>query len=780
MKINIKYYKELLLEYKTTFIVAFLFVLLLGIMKIIFTPNLYVSHSSLEIMQYNEGYTSLLDTLNQTKRLIRTPDDEAQIIKSSNFLIHAIKKLNLTTQYFIKKSLTYKAVDAKDMPFKVNITRNNDHTNILIKIHALNAKSADVTIYVKDAMIHLAHKLDTPLSWATTIYHRKVNYGTNIKLSNFNIVILKKVKSKLHNKIYYVTTSSIASVLFQIERHLVVRPITKKSNIIGITYWGTTPNRAKSLVSELLFLFNKQTLKVSTEQIKDAIAVISSQLEKAKKRLKISAKSVEAYQSKYLLLNVNDQFKNIEQTITQLRAQNASIQVNMKIYETLVEKIMEHQKLTNLLVNDKNIMLLVTKKDVAVLKEQELLTRYTPSDPKVKAIHKKIESLRQRIKGKIINKLANFKAEVSAIDKLILNLNTKIASLPKYAAHLVQLKQAYNTDLNIYKNLLKNKLQMTTNVAKAQVNNLVIDPPSESKFPIYPKRVLWAVITIILALIVAFIMVLVKNILNQKITKPRDIVRISKYPLFGTVPFVKSKDYNKLFILDGQDIIIESFRKIRTNLEYVGNRKTDNKTILVTSSISNEGKTTFAANLAMAVAMLNKKVIIVSFDLRIPQLHMKFNLENTTGVSEILAGKAILKDVVQSYSTVQQGVKDLDVITSGTVPPNPAELINSSRLEDLMRELRENYDIIIMDAPPVMTVSETKTLVKESDVTLFVLKAGKSRIDNLEYLSSFSDEFKDTSFGLILTSVQEKYLDLPEYDKNYAMFVKSSKDSRKI
>lgn len=396
------------------------------------------------------------------------------------------------------------------------------------------------------------------------------------------------------------------------------------------------------------------------------------------------------------------------------------------------------------------------------------------------AIHKEIESLRQKIKGKIINKLANFKAKVNAIDKMILNLNTKIASLPKYAAHLVQLKQAYTTDLNIYKNLLKNKLQMTTNVAKAQVSNLIIDPPSESKFPIYPKRALWAVITIILAFIGAFIMVLLKNVLNQKITKPRDVVRVSKYPLIGTVPFVKSKDYNKLFILDGQDIIIESFRKIRTNLEYIGNRKTNNKTILITSSVSNEGKTTFAANLSIAMAMLNKKVIIVSFDLRIPQLHMKFNLENTKGVSEILAGKATLKDVVQSYSAAQQGVNKLDIITSGTVPPNPAELINSPRLEDLMKELRENYDIIIMDTPPIMTVSETKTLVKESDVTLFVLKAGKSRIDNLEYLNNFSNEFKDISFGLILTSVQEKYLDLPEYDKNYAMFVKSSNEGKKI
>lgn len=780
MKINLKYYKELLLEYKITFIVAFLFILFLGAMKIIFTPNLYSSHASLEIMQYNQGYTSLLDTLNPTKRLIRKPDDEAEIIKSSDFLIHAIKKLNLTTQYFIKKSLTYKAVDAKDIPFKVNITRNNNHTNLLIKIHALNAKSADVTIYRKNSMIRLAHKLDIPLSWSTPIYHRKINYGTNIKLANFNIVILKKPKSGLDNKTYYITTSSIGSVLSQIQRHLVVNPITKNSNIISITYWGTTPNRAKLLVAELISLFNKQTLKVSTEQIKNAIAVISSQLKKAKKRLKISAKNVETYQSKYLLLSVNDQFKNIEQTINQLRAQKASIQVNMKIYEKLVEKIMKHQKLTNLLVNDKNIMLLVAKKDAAILKEQELLTKYTLSDPKVIAIHKEIEALRQKIKGKIINKLANFKAKVNAIDKMILNLNTKIASLPKYAAHLVQLKQAYTTDLNIYKNLLKNKLQMTTNVAKAQVSNLIIDPPSESKFPIYPKRALWAVITIILAFIGAFIMVLLKNVLNQEITKPRDVVRVSKYPLIGTVPFVKSKDYNKLFILDGQDIIIESFRKIRTNLEYIGNRKTNNKTILITSSVSNEGKTTFAANLSIAMAMLNKKVIIVSFDLRIPQLHMKFNLENTKGVSEILAGKATLKDVVQSYSAAQQGVNKLDIITSGTVPPNPAELINSPRLEDLMKELRENYDIIIMDTPPIMTVSETKTLVKESDVTLFVLKAGKSRIDNLEYLNSFSYEFKDISFGLILTSVQEKYLDLPEYDKNYAMFVKSSNEGKKI
>ena len=772
MKINIKYYKELLLEYKITFIVVFTIILFIGFIKMFITPNLYKSQASLEILQYNEGFTSLLDTLNQIKPLVRKPADEVKVIGSDKFLIQSIKSLNLTREYFIKKSLVFKAVDAKDIPLKVKIKRDNERKNIFIKVHVLNAKSADIIIYTKNKLFRILHKFDLPLSLLVPIYHKKINYGTNIKLPNYSIVIDKKPTIKLHNETFFISTFNTSSILFQIRRHLIVNPVVKGSNIINITYMGLTPYRAKLLVGNLLSLYNKQTLKLNTEQIKNAIAVISSQLKKAKEHLSMSAKFIEEYQSKHLLLNIKDEFKNIENAINKLQTEKSALQINKKIYETLVKKIMNHQNLNNIVVDDKNIMQLVAEKDAAISKEKELLIKYTPKYPEVEAVHQKIELLNKMINEKIINKLADLEIKEKTISNLIIKLNDKIASLPKYAAHLAQLKQKYNADVHIYQSLLKNKLQMTTNVAKAQVSNLIINPPSKSNIPVYPKKILWFIISFILATIGAFFAVLLKNMFNQKITKPIDVIRVSKYPLLGTIPFVKSKHYNKLFILDEEDIVVESFRKIRTNLEYVGNRETNSKTILITSSVSNEGKTTFAANLAVAEAMLNKKVVIVSFDLRIPQLHLKFNLKNNAGVSEILAGKATLKDVLQTYSPNKAGINSIDVITSGVVPPNPAELIESSRLKDLMKELKENYDIVIMDTPPVMTVSETKTLIKESDVTIFVLKAEKSRIDNLEYLNGFTKEFKEISFGLVLTSIQEKYLDLPEYDRNYAMYVK--------
>jgi len=773
---NLKYYQELLLEYKVTFIIVFSLIVLLGVVKIIITQNLFVSNASIKIMQYSTGYTSLLDRLNPTRHLIRKPDDEAKFIESDRFINQAINDLHLTTQYFVKDPYLFKAISQSSVPYKVSIHKSAMANAIFMKLRNINSKDVEVSIYKRDLVFSIAYKFGLPLHFLTPIYHKKVEFGSVIKIPDYVIKINEKNNQKLSSKIYFVSSASAAQVLFQIKRHLVVHPIFKNSNIIKITYRADTPQRAQALISRLLFLYHRQNLAIRTKRINDTIDVIVNELKRAQNNLNISAKKVENYQTIHHLLNVKDEYINDQKTINTLRLKSATLKIDKKSYEILVQNIMEHKNLNNIAVRNKSIMTLVLQKDTAISKEKELLANFTPKYPGVIAIRHKIEFLGKRINETIINQLVSLKAKINVINNLISKLQAQMESLPKYSAHLEKLNQKYKIDSKIYQNLLKNKLQITSNIAKAQIDNLVIDYPKDDFSPIYPKRILWFIITIILAFIGAFIAVLIKNLLNQTITKPNDVIRITKYPLFGTIPFVKSKDYNKLFILDGNDVIVESFRKIRTNLEYVGNYKTDNKTILITSSVSNEGKTTFAANLAVASSMLNKKIIVLSFDLRIPQLHMKFNLKNKIGVSEILAGKATLEDVIQPYVIKKQGmIYKLDVVTSGAVPPNPAELINSSRLEDLMKKLRQKYDIIIMDAPPMMTVSETKTLIKESDVTLFVLKADKSKVDNLEYLNSFSEEFKKTSFGVILTSVKEEYLGLPEYDKNYAMYVKASK-----
>lgn len=778
MKKNFKYYMSLIKERKVVFSLVFLMLLFFGITKIIFMENLYGSYATIEITKYENGkFTSLLDSLNKTRNRVNSPTDEAEIMKSATLIKEVVNQLNLSLSYYSHDTIFKNEVDASEFPYKIQYSSENSR-DVVIKLIPNSKRDVKFEISYKDSLSRLLGRLDTkvPFIGKKNIYEGILTYGIEKKVGPYTIIVNKK-DEKSPVSIYSFSYTNPGSIAFQAARNLLVTPIIKDSSIIGITYKDKTPERAKQFIEKLLELYSKQNLDVNTKRVKDAIAIIDEQLAETKLNLDTSSKVLKEYQTQNLLLNVSDEFTNTQKEISKLTAEKSAIILREEVYKKILKRILQDKDIGNIVVDDTGIMSLVASRDDAIAREKELLGKYTKKHAKVIAIKQKIESMRQMLNEKIIYLLGNLKTRKNAINKLVKNLEIKVKDLPAKEAQLSELKRKYIADSEIYQELLKSKMKMSTDVIKAQQYNHIIDKPSYSDDAVYPKRVLLIIITLILSAIGAFIAVLLANTLDGIIKKPQDILRISKIPFFGTVPFVKSKNYNKIFLFEKENAhVVESFRKIRTNLEYAGN--TDKgKVILVTSSVSNEGKTTFAANLAVIHAMLDKKVVIVNLDLRIPQLHMKFGIENTLGVSEILAGKVTVNEVKHSYEQKNQNnvIHHLDIITSGAVPPNPSELIESEKLDELLNELRKNYDTIILDSPPMKTVSESFVLAKKSDVILYVLKSNSSKVENLEYLEEVSKEFTSQSLGVVLVAVQDKFMETPVYDKNYAMFVSKNR-----
>lgn len=779
MKKNFKYYMSLIKERKIIFSLVFFMLLSFGLIKIVFMENFYGSYATIEIAKY-EGGKSVLDSLNNTRHRVNSPTDEAEIIKSSSLIEKVVNLLNLSMSYYSHDGILKDEVDESEFPYTIKYSSKNSQ-NVVIKLIPNTQKDVKFEISYKDPLSKFLGRLGTkvPFIGNEKNYEGTFTFGIEQKVGPYTITVDKKDETSLTST-YSFSYTNPKSIAYQARRNLIVVPIIKDSSIIGITYKDKTPVRAKKFIEKLLELYSHQNLAVNTKRVMDAIAVVKQQLVEKKLSLDTSTKLLEEYQTNNLLLNVSDEFANGEKEISKLTAEKSAIILRKKVYEKILKSILKDQDIGNIVVDDAGIMNLVALRDDAIAKQKELLGKYTKKHAKVIANEQKIESMRQMLNEKIIYLLGNITTREDTLTNLIENLKIKVKDLPAKEAHLSELKRKYITNSEIYQELLKSKMKMSTEVVKAQQYNRVIDKPNYSDDVVYPKRFLLILITLILSAIGAFIAVLLQNILDGVIKKPQDILRISKIPLFGIVPFIQSKNYNKIFLLDKENThVIESFRKIRTNLEYAGN--TDKgKVVLVTSSVSNEGKTTFAANLAVIHAMLNKKVVIVNLDLRIPQLHMKFGIENTFGMSEILAGKATVNEVKYSYDQVNKDsvIHHLDIITSGAIPPNPAELIDSAKLDEILTELRNNYDTIIIDSPPMKVASESFVLAKKSDVVLYVLKSESSKIENLEYLEKVSKEFTSKSLGIVLVSIQEKYMEMPVYDKNYAMFV-SKKNKEK-
>jgi len=240
----------------------------------------------------------------------------------------------------------------------------------------------------------------------------------------------------------------------------------------------------------------------------------------------------------------------------------------------------------------------------------------------------------------------------------------------------------------------------------------------------------------------------ISEFVDDRIKNEEDIRQRSKLTLVGTIPHMSSKDDSIKVFESPKSVVSESFRALRTNLQFL--HKKDGALLLsVTSTIGGEGKSTISSNLAAILSLTGKKIIILNLDMRKPTLHKIFSLSNNRGMSNILSGHSTLDEVIQE--TDHSGIS---IISSGPIPPNPSELIESNEMIETIDKLKENYDVIILDTPPIGLVTDAMTLMKISDITLFVLRANYSKKIFLEDIQRITREHELQGVSLLLNGIK--------------------------
>ena len=286
------------------------------------------------------------------------------------------------------------------------------------------------------------------------------------------------------------------------------------------------------------------------------------------------------------------------------------------------------------------------------------------------------------------------------------------------------------TTLNLYQQIYLNSISSleTLRLAKAQntPNVVQVETAVKPTSPISPRPTQSALIAAVIGLLLTGLIVFLAEYMDDTLKTPDEIKAVLGVPVIG---FIADLQKNP----DGEDAlgtyvarqprspVAEAFRSLRTNLEYTS---IDHplQTVLVTSSGEGEGKTTIVSNFAVAVAQSGKKVLVLEGDLRRPRVHVMFNKPNRVGISEVLAGKLTIKDVIKPI----EQVPNLEIITCGTLPPNPAELLGSARMTQILTDLKAMYDFIVIDSPPTL-VADTQILSNRVDGILFVMIPGKTR-----------------------------------------------------
>ncbi|MFH0759013.1 MAG: polysaccharide biosynthesis tyrosine autokinase [Bacteroidota bacterium] len=369
------------------------------------------------------------------------------------------------------------------------------------------------------------------------------------------------------------------------------------------------------------------------------------------------------------------------------------------------------------------------------------------ANPGLGSINERISAARLRIleviKGLIINNDL-IMDQINTEEQAVLN---QLKNLPLNEQQLLNIKRKYDLYNQFYTFLLQKRAEAGIQKASTISNISMIDEARYDQIiQIGNDKMKIVLIAFILGLLFPAVIFLLWDLLDGRIREKEDITNNSSIPIIGIVGHAISP--SGLLIKDAPNsAFAESLRRIRSNLQFIL-RDPEQKVIMITSSVSGEGKTFIAANLAAIFAMNNKRVLLVGCDLRRPSLHKLFNIENKIGLSSIIIGEELTKDCIFSTS-----IPNLDLLPAGPVPPNPSELIETKEMEQLFNELIKQYDFVILDTPPLALVSDSLSLSKYAHTTLYAIRQNYSHKDVINVANLMQEEDRLPKLGLIINDI---------------------------
>ena len=720
---DIKEFFTLLKKYKYSIILITLLTTAIAFLYAYYKPNIYKATATLEVSAKKSSLSSSKDILSAAlSQGVEDIDTEIEIIKSRFVTQMALKSVDFKNHYYGIKH--FKKIELyKNSPIKVDLKRGYD---IEFKIIPTSSNKFILKVdKIKD---------DNGTKWS---FYRELEFGKWVKDKHFELKVNKV--GKFTYKEYRFIANNPTYLADDIRKKLIVSPTSKKSAVISISYEDNVAKRAKEYVNAVTKAYLKQSIERKTQEATKKLDFIDKQLAEITKSLQNSAINLEKFKEESTTVSLSSKAELIAQRLAQLQAQLADISLKKDVVQTLFNQVKSGKGLESISIvgmgsDGSSLVDMVKQLQDAIIKRKILLQDFTSAHPEVVKVNNTIKQLKKSIYKTLLSMLKIMKTKEALLKKSIAKEKKLIETLPKKERILADLKREFLLNEKIYSYLLEKRSEVEIIKASTISKNRILDSALMPRKPIKPKRKLIIIIGVILGLILGIIIAILRSYLNDKIESKEEVQKVTNVPIVATIPHI-SQNTNDLVVLKSpKSVIAESFRAFRTNIQFMAKQK-KNYIIALTSTISGEGKTTVAVNLAAIISLTEKRVIVINVDMRKPTLHEKFNLSNTKGMSTLLTGKHNLNEVIQN-----SGYENLDVIVSGPIPPNPSELIESNEFKTTLTNLKKMYDVVILDTPPIGLVTDARIILDISDISLYILRENYSKKEFIDNINRLKEE----------------------------------------
>ena len=721
------------------------------------TPAVYTRTASVLIKEDSKGksVSSDLESFSEFGLFQSGTNVNNELItfQSPALMTEVVKRLRLDMNYFVPGKFHRQVAYGLTLPVDVTINDlpENESAGFTLKIQP------DGTLYLsdfirngtdldeKDVKGSLLDSITTPLG--KIIIHTTPNY----------------VKGEAYT--LYVGKSSLYNAVNSCSSNLSVSLNSEKASVIDLSFKDNSTQRAEDVLSMLISVYNENWVKDKNQIAVSTSMFINERLGVIERELGNVDEDISSYKSEHLLPDVQ---AASSMYMAQSSAANAQIlSLNNQLYMTryIRNYLANDANRTQLLpansgIESANIESQIAEYNKQLLQRNSLVANSSTENPLVVDMDQALASMRGAIIRSIDNQIVTLNSQIKSLRQTEQQTTSRIAANPTQAKYLLSVERQQKVKEALYLFLLQKREENELSQAFTAYNTRIVTPPHGSMLPTSPVHKNIFMVAFALGLLIPVVIIFMRENMNTRVRGRKDLENLT-IPFIGEIPLFtrkkkgilgkKPQEVKAVVVKEGnRDIINEAFRVLRTNLEFMTGKDKTSNVIIMTSFNPGSGKSFLTMNIAMSLAIKGKKVLVIDGDLRHASASSYIDSPDK-GLSDYLGGRI---DNLDEIIVPDPKHKSMDILPVGTIPPNPTELLFDERLKQTIDTVREQYDYVLIDCPPVELVADTQIIEKLADRTIFVVRAGLLERSMLSELEKIYDEKKYKNMSLILNGTE--------------------------
>ena len=698
---------------------------------------------------FNWGGTS--DKVQMVSTTLKSRSHNEIVVNKLQYYIDYYKQ----TKYFLQDVYG-------EVPFKVTLDKKQDQLyNKFIKVKMIASDTYQITIPFESNTAEVINYYSNRKDLVSVknkefkaVY--KIGQEVNLPFLHWKLDLANFDSSNFKEEVIIRFNSFDNTVSNCMNLNVIINE--KSGSILKVDVQGTNKNRLVDFLNTTVEVLIKKQLDNKNKFAENTISFIDETLGSMEQQLKNSGDELKDFAKRNDVIEIEEGGSSVKEQLLEFDTKKADVERKISYLNSLRKYLKESVDFSKLPaptiagIEEPNINTNVAK-IIALSIQRSELEYSVKGSFSFDRIDNEIQSIKKVLLENESTYRNTLSYDLNVANQKIAKIESEISQLPENKQEWLNLSRKYNISDNIYNTFLQKRSEASI-VKEANVSDIqFIDPAKDVGGGLLgPKTGVNYVIAFFMGILIPLLLVFFIFFISNSVQNIDDITSLTQLPIIGIVGH-KEKASNLSVFERPKSPLSEAFRAIRTSLQFLYKKQNfvGSKTLMLTSSISGEGKTFCSINIATVFALSDKKTIIVGLDLRKPKIFNDFNIKNDSGVVHYLIGQKTLDEVIQTTH-----IPNLHVLTSGPIPPNPSELILGESMKEMIDELKVKYDYVILDTPPVGLVSDALELSQFCDVTLYVIRQNYTKKDMLTLLNNRTKRGELSNVSILFNGYESK------------------------